>query len=564
MAYRFEQNPESKQSELIIDGWEGGIAASPYQGITSIKNLNIRYLPGAVYSNYKRILNTAASTIAIPTYWTKNPATSVYYILDSAGQVWQSSDPGSSAWTQLTGNSAHLGGGQGIAVYKGYLFVFRDSVIDYYNISGGSWTFSWQTGLQSGVNHMALWGQDDILYFCNGAPPTTGGSTIGSISTRNTISQQVLVAPPAVGDTSGTLASNWTLATGNYEISFSDGQLAIGLFTNGSDAVTWSPAVTGATDTNVIIVTVPNIFDPSDPTTYIYTNSALTLPGFEQAAVWLSELQVNLIIAAGKSLYPWDRSSTNFNGIPVPMRENIVRVVNILNKLYITAGVKGNIYISNGYSTSPWVKIPDSFWGIIDPALIPGDMMSHRNKLYVGYLLGTSPFTCGVFSIDLDTKIINFENQNSFGLNASGGNSSFGQPGVLITLEEAAFDQYASAWYDGAKGGMDTNTTTVYTGGETIIETDLIPIGTFLYPKTNLNMEFKLDEPMQITDTVTIYGRQSFSASYTQLGTTTGLATLSASFSPLVLQKSQWWQFKIVLTSGASTNFIRLREIRLR
>lgn len=563
MAYRFEKNPESGQSELIIDGWENGIAESPYNGITSIKNLNIRYLPGAVYSNYKRTLNTSATGIGIPTYWTRDPKTNTFYLIDSNGVVWQSANA-TTAWTQLTGNSGHLGGGQGIAVYKGYLFVFRDSAIDYYNISGMGWTFNWQTGLQSGVNHMALWGQDDILYFCNGAPPTTGGSTIGSIATLDTITQITLANPPVVGDISGTLNSNWTDPTGNYEVSFSDGQIVIANFINGSTAVTWYPAVTGSSDTTTITVTVPNMFDPSNPASYTYNNSALTLPGFEQAAVWLSELQVNLIVAAGKNLYPWDRSSTNFNGIPVPMRENIVRVVNILNNLYITAGVKGNIYISNGYSTSPWVKIPDSFFNVIDPQLIPGDMMAHRNKLYVGFSQGSSPFLCGVFSIDLQSKIINFENQNSFGLDASAVNTSFGQPSVLIDIESAAYDQYASAWYDGSEGGMDINTNAVYTDGETVIETDLVPVGTFLYPKTFVDIEFKLDKTMSANDSITVFGRQSLSDSYAQLGITTANSTLSDVYTPLVLQKWQWLQLKVVLTSGTTSDFIRLREMRIR
>lgn len=495
MAYRQEKNPETGKPEIVIDGWQNGIAISPYEGITSIKNLNIRYLPGAVYSNYKRILNTAATTIGIPKYWTKDPKTGKYFLIDNNGKVWTTSDPGSVAWTELTGNGAFLGGGQGIVVYKDYLFVFRDTIIDYYSIAGGGWVPGWQTGLQAGVNHMAIWGQDDIMYWCNGAPltDTLAGSSIGSTST-----------------------------------------------------------------------VVGTVFDPTDPTTYTYNPIALTLPGFEQSATWLSELRTDLIIAAGKGLYPWDRTSTNFNGIPVPMKETIVRVINILNNLYITAGVKGNIYISNGYSTSPWVKIPDSFFGMIDPQLIPGDMMAHRNKLYVGFSCGNSPFLNGTFSIDLDSKIINFENQNSYGPNASGVNSLYGQPAVLIELEAAAYDQYGSAWYDGTKGGMDTNTTTLYTGGEAVIETDMIPIGTFLFPRTNMNIEFKLDTPMATTDTITIYGRQSYFGSYVQLGTTNGQATLSDVYTPLVLQKSQWIQFKIVLTSGGATNFIRLREMRLR
>lgn len=562
MAYKFEKNPETGNQELVVSGWEDGIAASPFEGITSIKNLNIRYLPGAVYSNYKRILNTAAVTVALPKYWTQDPKSGKYFIVDSGGKVWTTTDPSSVAWTELTGNSAHYGGGQGLCVYKGYLFVFKSTAIDYYNISGGSWVFDWKTGLPN-TEHMALWGQDDILYFCNGATPSTAGSSIGSISSRSSVLAVSLDTPPIIGDTAGTLLSSWSGASGNYEVTFSSGEIRLATFTSSSTAVTWYPPLTEAATAD-INVDFPNTFDPADATKYVYNTTALLLPGFETTATWLSELGVDLIIAAGKRLYPWDRTSVSFNAIPAFIKEDITRVTNIMNKLYITAGVKGNIYISNGYSISPWVKIPDSFFGVIDPGILFGDMMSHRNKLYVGVSLFQSPYTNGVFSIDLDTRVINFENQNSYGINASGATAPYGQPNVLIDLEAAAYDNYASAWYNGVSGGMDTNTTTVYTGGETIIESDLMNIGTFLYPKSHMNVEFKLDQPMSTSDSITIYGRQSFSGSYVQLGQTTSQAVLSDVYTPIALQKSQWLQLKVVLTSGGSTSFIRLRELRVR
>lgn len=502
MAYRYETNRDTGQPELIIDGWENGIAESPYKGITSVKNFNIRYLPGAVYSNYKRILNTSATTVAIPKYWTIDPDTGVYYIVDSGGLVWQSSDPSTTAWTQLTGNAGHLGQGQGLVVYKGYLFVFKDTSVDYYFISGTHWVFDWQTGFQANVDHMAIWSFLDIMYFCNGVQ----------------VNEQPTVAS--------------------------------------------------------IIPTPNTVFDPQDSSTFTYNPSAVFLPGFEASATWLTQLSnnsgANIIIAAGKTLYPWDGLSTNFNGVvPVSIMEKINRVVNIMNNLYITAGVKGNIYISNGYSISPFIKIPDSFFGVIDPVLISGDMMSHRNKLYVGYSLLASPFTNGIFSVALGVNTygtevagaINFENENSYGPNASGVTAPYGQPSVLIDLEAASVDTYASAWYDGTKGGMDKNTNIIYTNFETVIESDLIPVGTFLNKKTFDNIEFKLDKPLAGTIKISI--RQSLSDSYVQIGTTTS-SVISDVYTPLSVENFEWIQFKIELASTSNTVFNRLREIRIR
>ena len=43
MAYRLEKDKESGERQLVIDGWEKGIADSPYSGITSLKNLNVSF-----------------------------------------------------------------------------------------------------------------------------------------------------------------------------------------------------------------------------------------------------------------------------------------------------------------------------------------------------------------------------------------------------------------------------------------------------------------------------------------------------------------------------------------
>lgn len=480
MAYRYEKNSDTGKPEIVIDGWEEGIAESPYKGITSIKNLNIKYLPDAVYSNYKRILNSPASGIGILKYWTQDPKTGTYYIIDNGGLVWYSTDPSNvgQPWAQLTGNAAHLGQGQGIGVFKNYLFVFKATAIDYYNISGASWTFDWKTGLQS-AEHMALWGQDDIFYFCN-------GRYVGSLA-----------------------------------------------------------EVFGMT------------FDPSNAATYTYNAIALTLPSYDVAS-WLSELRVNLMIAAGKRIYPWDRTSTSYT-IPIFVKENIVKVINVLNILYIIAGTKGQIYISNGYSVSPYRKLPDSFFSGIDPQITWGDMMYYRNRLFLGACQsGVASGISGIFSVDFETSALNFENQNSYGANTTSGVN--GAANILIPIMDTS---YVSGWYNGSSGGMDRNDTTIYTNFECAIETDLIPVGTFLQSHSFDNIEFKLDSQMQSADSIKVSMRASISDAYTLIGQTTS-TILSDVYTPLSVQKNQWVQLKIEMKSGQTGQYVRLREMRIR
>lgn len=54
-----------------------------------------------------------------------------------------------------------------------------------------------------------------------------------------------LAAAVAIGDTSCTLDAAWAYQTGYAQLTFSDGEVVNGLFTNGSTTVTWLPALPG-------------------------------------------------------------------------------------------------------------------------------------------------------------------------------------------------------------------------------------------------------------------------------------------------------------------------------
>lgn len=60
-------------------------------------------------------------------------------------------------------------------------------------------------------------------------------------------------AAPATGATSGTLTTNFTLDTGTYLMTFSDGEIISVTLTNGSAAVTFATAITGS-PTSVVLI----------------------------------------------------------------------------------------------------------------------------------------------------------------------------------------------------------------------------------------------------------------------------------------------------------------------
>jgi hypothetical protein len=249
------------------------------------------------------------------------------------------------------------------------------------------------------------------------------------------------------------------------------------------------------------------------------------------------------------------------------MDEILVKGINILNNIYLFAGNKGNIYVSNGYSIKRFVKMPDYIAGVVDPAWYVGGIMQHRQRPYFQMLAKNSQtganIMAGIFSLDLDTGALNMENEFSGGLNPAGMVST----GVLIDDNSLAinYDKYYAA-YGATASKIDYNDTTLYSNNEVVIETDIVPIGTHFQNRTFQSAEFKLDQPLRSGDSISLYARPSLSADYTLIGTTT-TQTLSGGFQTMPIEKLQWIQFKVTMSCNAtatSSSFNRLREIRIR
>src|SRR4051812_25820002 len=105
MAYRYEKN-QNAEYDLVIDGWEKGIAASPFKGIGNIRNLNVKYYEGVAYVSYKRQACTiTGGTLGNPLYAAQSPA-GIIYIADDSQQIFKQSAVNGSTFALLSGNTA--------------------------------------------------------------------------------------------------------------------------------------------------------------------------------------------------------------------------------------------------------------------------------------------------------------------------------------------------------------------------------------------------------------------------------------------------------------------------
>lgn len=294
----------------------------------------------------------------------------------------------------------------------------------------------------------------------------------------------------------------------------------------------------------------------------------------------------NTVLIGGKSnlIYPWnqiDATPSDFIALP----ESDVKVmVNVNNMAYVFAGNKGNIYITNNSVASLTMKVPDYCAGVpgtpltyIEPTFTWGDADYIRGRVYFSILDQTaikSGNTGGVWSfipsqnIDPSQEVgmaLRLENQNSYG-------DYDGYCTIILPAADQAgtSPQYWTVWQDSystatSSFGIDYTATTPVT--QFVIETDLLPSGTFLQKGTFQQLEYKLTTQLATGDSVQLYYRTNSTDAWTTCGTVIEETTnkLSGYFEQ-VFQKTQWLQFRIVVTTPGTTasSFVRLKQLMLR
>ena len=625
MAYRLEGK------DIVISGWEEGIADNPYDGIADIRNANISSVPKEVSVNFSTTqssyvslsavsissadagteiltiastptllsgmtITIAGATLPSPlatstTYWvtkvsdtqiklsstyalyyagtfidittagtpgnwtftTINMAvpkqcstdnSGVYWMLDDDGRAWIYDTATSSNWVYSGNRVPTDSGGNGLIYYEasngnGYMFVIHNSSIDYTASDPAliSWNYQWD--------------------------PVTGSSA-GYAATPT----QVLKTPV------GLAYSHQAIVTPANQAVFCDLNWVDRFFQT-------SPGTA---------------FDPSNTATYTWDQTQL-LPTTDTAQC-ITFLGQNILVGGKLNvLYPWDGTSTKFI-LPVFLSEsNVTNLVTVNSNAYVFVGNRGRIHITNGTSANVFKKIPDHISGTVEPYFTWGGATFQKNRLYFGFTVATNSGSTltssyrGLWSIDLETQAIIGSNQ----LSASSGNVYASVIIAVVPSSPFFTNNPAGAGlhigWSGAANGADRTISTPYANSETYIDTDMIPVGTYLKQFSPSQVEWKTSYPIGVNntaETIAISYRTSLNQSFTTVGTTTvtgssmvssqngtsTVATTSGTGASQVavsdyyqanFQKAQWVQFRITMSSNATTpTYNRLTEIRVR
>lgn len=243
-----------------------------------------------------------------------------------------------------------------------------------------------------------------------------------------------------------------------------------------------------------------------------------------EVATTLCEYGTKLMIGtvSGK-IFPWNRQAGTLGNpgladLPVDFNENgIWQLYSHANKLYVTAGRNGNIYLSDGTNYRKIAQIPFTgarpFVSYYPNAIT----ISEKGTLLIGNVSTNTVAEVGVWEL-LDTGEV------CLAYTLSTGKTSANNIGVGFLRTNKSDGTLSVGWYNGATDGVDEDTNSYATY---YIESPLIRVGSYNKKKSFEHIEFTLANLMASGDTLTMSYRRNTTDSYTTIGTWS-FATLGA------------------------------------
>jgi len=407
MAYKFEKNYNGGQ-DIVIEGWEKGIAPSPYAGIADIRGVNVSDIPGAVFasaatSNNLQYSLTNSTYLGLAKTFTADASTDRITI-SGITQEWDFTV------VQFTNSGGALPGGLSAGtnyylryitttgVYKVATSLANAVLGTYVDItSAGTGT---HTATSTNIGIINATAKDDrtgYIYaidqnnrvWCNSVP--AGSTAKWTLITGNTLTngqgngiaiwQNYLLAFRGANiDVFGPLGTDYSGGswTNSWQ-SMNSPNAYTGLhktFVASNNILYWTDYTSATTGRNPgyigsLNLTSSSAFLPGTSSTYTYNNQALDLPDNEEP-VALNELNGSLVIGVNLSgtnssgsvskIYSWDTVSPSFN-IPLIIPESpIYEIVNANNIIYVFCGWRGRVYKTNLATIAEAFKIPDQMY----------------------------------------------------------------------------------------------------------------------------------------------------------------------------------------------------------
>lgn len=602
--------------DLVIAGFADGIADSPHDGIGDMRNIDLISIPGEASVEFSEtpatappVLNAVAYTAATGTNrltWANttplyqglaitlasNTAGGlsngvVYYVISIVGATFQLAlAPGAGgAPITITGNGAGTFTTYQYGKQRG---VGSNAPVSYYVD---------RFGTVAGVPGILIADASNYLWLLlstssNLVPANTlvflgniGGIAGGASSTSGVTIWNgyifLIGANPAGTDiakisvlfnTSAVTAWTYTWKT---LASFAAFNGHVDVLVSQADGRLYYTSTTGVGN----IIQQPNkVFDPTDVTTYAINDSALLIPTDDKTTC-LAELGATLLIGGiGSFIYTWDKISLGFSGLLNIPEITTYNIVATSQNAYVFSGIRGRIYITNGSGIDLYKKLPDYVTGGVTPYIIWQDASFGRNQLYFSFLAQNNSGTVlntvsGCWALDLDNDAFRFQNKTT--------NTGYTSTTTMVTEMPSynPFDNPAPpagtsmvmGWYNGSVYGVDVGSSNPYSNYESYLDTDIIPVGTFLDNFTPSQVEYKLAAPLVSGESVRMSYRTDISTAFALIedpSHPTGVSNTVGNVADVYqtnFMQAQWVQLRVELASTNTTpSYVRLKEVRIR
>jgi len=549
---------------LTINNWQLGTAPSPHLGFGMVRNAQIDTIKGSVVPNYKPVTNVLATTVST---FTADAGTDV---CTGASFTTTANTTGCAVTLTTTGTLP-----AGLSLATTY-FVIR--------VDQNAGTFKLATTLANADAGTAI----DITDAGTGThtiTPTAMGTVRHMVEDQNG-TKYALDSNGRVWKSSGT----FRLLTGNTLTNASGQGLALFVnsdasktflfvfrnatidvcdlagptwtngwqnMNNGSGFLNSHHAIVGqdniiyACDGRYIVSIKENsgaVFAPGTAATYTYSVQALDLPQGE-IAEWLEELNISLLVA-GKTysnIYPWDRASSSF-AIPLKVPEKgVYRMKNIGNTVFVLAGLKGNIYTTQGSLVSPFLTLPEYILGNGSSNLVAwGGIAVKAGTLLFGVGVVQNTANSGIYGILSDGRLV-IDNQPSTGA-------------ANVT---AILDSNGDFYTFGYAGGADTLDTNRFSSYETVVQSAFYQLANKTEKASYSELEIQVDRPVN-GGSVRIGYRTSLTGNFTTLATFSMDSTNVSYNADIGLIDLENIQIQAEI-SGSENNsrLVGLREVRL-
>lgn len=269
-------------------------------------------------------------------------------------------------------------------------------------------------------------------------------------------------------------------------------------------------------------------------------------------------------------LYSWNRQAGTLGNsgladLPVVFNESGVNaIIQHANKLYVSAGTQGNVYVTDATNYAKIATIPYSISGVFYNSTVSYNSISvsPRGTLLLGVSGTESDLTNpGIYEIDLNQEgyPISYRTPSSITDNAV---SKIG------FVNSKDYQNLRVGWQNGATYGVDESDFRMYANYGGVIETPLVKVGSFNQKHTFQHIEWSLAEPLVSGQNIRISYRKNNREAWTVINTW-GYSTQGGvlSFEDIcAISDAEYVQLKIELDQSLSTLYgynINLVSVRI-